>query len=144
MKFLLRLGNFAHAGDSSRAQPAAAVYSSLAWCESQTIPGVRFAIKQISLASRLELTGQLRELTLRYDFLNAGETSDQLEATMSDLLVRKLYVEWGLAEIQGLTIDGVAATPALLIRKGPETLTGEIITAIRDEIELSDDERKNS
>ena len=133
MKFLLRL-----------LSPAATGHSSLVWRESQTLPEVRFAIRRISLANRLELTRQLRELTLRYDFLSAGETSDQLEAALSDLLVRKLYVEWGLAEIQGLTIDGDAATAALLIQKGPESLTGEIIAAIREEVELSDDERKNS
>jgi hypothetical protein len=119
-------------------------YSSLSWRQSQTMPEVRFAIRRSSLAHRLELTKQLRELTLRYEFLNAGETSDQLEAALSDLLVRKLYIEWGLAGIQGLTIDGEAATAALLIQKGPETLTGEIIAAIRQEIELSEDERKNS
>jgi hypothetical protein len=119
-------------------------HSSLSWRQSQTVPAVRFAIKRISLASRLELTRQLRELTLRYEFLNAGETSDQLEAAMSDLLVRKLYIEWGLAEIHGLAIDGKPATAALLIQKGPENLTGEIISAIRQEIELSEDERKNS
>jgi hypothetical protein len=144
MRFLLRLHNAGRPGRSIPAQPASFAHSSLAWRGSQTMPAVRFAIRRISLANRLDLTQQLRELTLRYDFLNAGDTSDQLEAAMSDLLVRKLYVEWGLAEIQGLTIDGAAATAALLIQKGPETLTGEIITAIREEIELSDDERKNS
>jgi hypothetical protein len=119
-------------------------YSSLSWRQSQTVPAVSFAIKRISLAHRLELTKQLRELTLRYEFLNAGDTSDQLEAALSDLLVRKLYIEWGLAEIQGLAIDGEPATAALLIQKGPENLTGEIISAIRQDIELSEDERKNS
>jgi hypothetical protein len=119
-------------------------HSSLSWRQSQTVPEVRFAIKRISLASRLELTKRLRELTLRYEFLNAGETADQLEAALSDLLVRKLYIEWGLAEIQGLTIDREPATAALLIQKGPENLSGEIISAIRQEIEVSEDERKNS
>ncbi|HMF74213.1 MAG TPA: hypothetical protein VK604_00985 [Bryobacteraceae bacterium] len=119
-------------------------YSSLSWRESETMPPVRFAVRRISLAHRLELTKQVRELTLRYEFLNAGETSDQLEAALSDLLVRKLYIEWGLAEIVGLVIDGEAATASLLIQKGPEDLAGEIISAIREEIELSEDERKNS
>jgi hypothetical protein len=128
----------------SCASESAATHSSLAWLESQTMPGVRFAVRRISLAHRLELTRRLRELTLRYEFLNAGETSDQLEAAMSDLLVRKLYIEWGLTEIQGLVIDGEPATTALLIQKGPENLTGEIIAAIRQEIELTEDERKNS
>ncbi len=119
-------------------------HSSLSWRRSHTMPAVRFAVKRISLASRLELTKQLRKLTLRYEFLNAGDTSDQLEAALSDLLVRKLYIEWGLAEIQGLAIDGEPATAALLIQKGPENLTAEIISDIREEIEFSEDERKNS
>jgi hypothetical protein len=119
-------------------------HCSVSWHQSQTVPEVRFAIRRISLAHRLELTRRLRDLTLRYEFLNAGETPDQLEAALSDLLVRKLYIEWGLAEIQGLMIDGEDATAALLIQKGPENLTGEIISVIRQEIELSEDERKNS
>jgi len=139
MKFISHLRNIGRPGEK-----ACATHASLTWLQSQSLREVRFAIRRISLASRLELTKQLRELTLRYEFLNGGETADQLEAAMSDLLVRKLYIEWGLAEIQGLTIDGAAATAALLIRKGPENLTGEIIAAIRGEIELSEDERKNS
>jgi hypothetical protein len=118
-------------------------YSSLSWHDSQTVRGVRFAVRRISLAQRLELTRKTRELTLRYEFLNAGELSGQLDAALSDLLVRKLYLEWSLAEIQGLQIDDQPATLESLIEKGPEELAGEIVSVIRQEIELSEDERKN-
>ncbi len=124
--------------------PKSLKYSSLLWRQSESHPEVRFAVRRISLAQRLELTKQLRELAHRYEFLAAGGTADQLEASLSDLLVRKLYIEWGLAELKGLLIDGEPATTKLLIQKGPEELTGEIISAIRQQIELTEDERKNS
>jgi len=130
MKFLLRLRKPDH--------------SSVAWHESRSISGVRFAIRHISLAQRIELTKSVRELALRYEFLKSGEPSDQLEASLSDLLVRKLYIEWGLAALEGLRIDGKQATPALLIDSGPERLSDEVIEKIRAELELSEQERKNS
>jgi hypothetical protein len=52
-------------------------------------------------------------------------------------------VEWGLAELEGLSIDGQAATVELLIDKGPEELVDEIVSALQAEIGLSEEERKN-
>jgi hypothetical protein len=118
-------------------------YASLSWHNSRTIEGVRFAIKRVSLAQRLDLNEQVRELTLRYEFLRAGPAADQIEATWGELLVRKLYLEWGLAELEGLLIDGQKATLALLIDKGPEELADEVVSAIQKEIGLSEEERKN-
>ena len=117
--------------------------SSVSWHESRTMSGTRFAIKRISLSERIELTGRARELTLRYEFLKSGDASDQLEAALADLLVKKLYLEWGLVEIEGLFIDQQPATPELLIEKGPEELTDEIIAVLQAEIGLSEEERKN-
>jgi len=105
---------------------------------------VSFAVRRPSLAQRIDLTGRVRELTLKYDFLKAGDASDQLEASLSELLVHKLYVEWGLAEIQGLKIDGNPADTLNLIERGPEELVHEIVTAIKAECGLTEDERKNS
>jgi hypothetical protein len=118
-------------------------YSSLSWHESKAIAGVRFAIRRVSLAQRLELNKRVRELTLRYEFLKAGPAADQLEATWADLLVRKLYVEWGLAGLEGLLIDGESASVELLIDKGPEELVDEIVSVLQEEIGLSEEERKN-
>lgn len=118
-------------------------HSSLLWYESKTVAGVEYAVRRISLQQRIELTRKVRELALRHDFLSAGQSADQLEATLGDLLVQKLYLEWGLAEIRGLEIDGQPGTTELLIEKGPETLSNEVVNAVKAELTLSEDERKN-
>lgn len=107
------------------------------------MPGVRYAIRRISLGQRLELTKRARELCLRHEFLKAGNAQEQLEASLSDLLVERLYLKWGLAELEGLLIDGEPASPSALIEKGPELLASEILASIQSELGLSEDERKN-
>jgi hypothetical protein len=121
----------------------APTYSSVTWVESHKVAGVRFAVRRTSLEQRIELTKKVRELALRYEFLRAGEPSDQLEASLADLLVRKLYIEWGLVALEGLRVDGEAATPVMLIESGPECLSDEVIDTIRAQLELSEEERKN-
>jgi hypothetical protein len=128
---------------STSPSPKEVSYSSLSWHKSKTIEGVRFAIKRVSLAQRLELNRRVRELTLRHEFLKSGPAADQLEAACADLLVRKLYVEWALGDLEGLAIDGQTATIELLIEKGPEELVDEVIAAMQEEIGLSEEERKN-
>jgi hypothetical protein len=119
-------------------------YSSLLWHDSRTVPGVRFATRRVSLAQRIELTTKVRELAQRHEFLKAGGESDQLEASLADLLARKLYIEWGVSELEGLRIDGQTATTDLVIEKGPEELSDELIETVRGELSLSEEERKNS
>ena len=118
-------------------------YASVLWYESETVQGVRYAIRRVSLLQRIELTRRARELSIRNEFLKAGDSTEQLEASLADLLVRRLYIEWGLAELTGLRVDGKPATPGVLIDKGPEGLADEIISAIRGQLQLSEDERKN-
>ena len=124
--------------------PEPLAYTSVSWHLSEAFQGVRFGIRRVSLLQRIELTKKVRELSSKYDFLKAGDALEQTEATMADLLVRRLYIEWGLESIEGLKIDGNSATVELLIEKGPERLSDEIVTAIRATLELSEDERKNS
>ncbi len=119
-------------------------YESVSWHASKLMPGVRFALRRVSLRQRIELNRRVKELTIKHEFLRAGGTSDQLEAALSDLLVAKLYVEWGLEEIDGLSIDGERATADLLIAYGPESLANEIGLLIQAQSTLTDDERKNS
>ena len=118
-------------------------YASVLWYESQTVQGVRYAVRRVSLSQRIELTKRARELSIRHEFLRAGDAPDQLAASHSDLLVRRLYIEWGLAELTGLRVDEEPATVELLIEKGPEALADEIIAAIRGQLGLSEEERKN-
>jgi hypothetical protein len=118
-------------------------YESVRWISSRSFSGVRYATRRVSLAQRIELTRLVRDLMRRDEFLRAGDAADQVEAGLADLLVRKLYVEWGLVEIEGLEIDGAAATPQLLIDAGPEELTDEIAASIQGELSLTEEERKN-
>lgn len=124
--------------------PKTVSYESVVWCDSHTLPNVSFAVRRISLANKIELIKQLRELCLRDEFLRAGEAAEQSEAKINDLLVKKLYLEWGLSAIRGLKIDGRAAGVELLIKDGPEVLSEEIVERIRLELGLTEQERKNS
>lgn len=116
---------------------------SAVWHESCTIPGVKFSIRRVSLRGRLELMRAMRDLLAKNEFLRAGDSLDQTEAAISDLLAKKLYVEWGLCETAGLTIDGKPANVAALIESGPEALCNEVVDSIRPSLELSEAERKN-
>ena len=117
-------------------------YQSQVRFQSKSIPGVSFSIRKVSLAQRIDLSSRIRELTLRNEFLRAGELTDHLDANIADLLVRKLYLEWGLVAIEGLKIDAKTASTQSLVDQGPEVLVCEIADAIRFQMELSDAERK--
>ena len=52
--------------------------------------------------------------------LASGSEPEKLEAGLGDLLVRRLYLEWGLAKIEGLRIDGELLRLITLISGGPE------------------------
>jgi hypothetical protein len=98
----------------------------------------------MSLARRIELAKTVRELCLKQEFLKAGNAGEQMDSSLTDLLVLKLYLEWGLAEIRGLDIDGEDATLQSLVENGPERLTDEIVESIKSELGLTAGERKNS
>lgn len=112
--------------------------------ESQSVAGAVFWIRKTSLAHRIELLTRVRELTRKYEFLNAGGPAELMEASLGDLLTTKLYVEWGLERVEGLAIDGQEASVTLLLEKGPEELCLEIAREVQKECGLSEEERKNS
>lgn len=118
-------------------------FESVRWQASREVPEVRFAVREPSLQKRIDLTRQLHDLTLRNDFLAGGKEMEQLELALAELLVQKLLVEWGLAAVEGLYIDGKPATPTQLIETGPERLVAEIAAAVRERCGLSEEERKN-
>lgn len=119
-------------------------YASIVWRNSRTMSGVRYAVRRPSLGQRIELVRRTRELALKSEFLQAGETPEQLQAALMDLQVQQLYLEWGFFAATGLTIDGAMPTVAMLLEKGPEALTNEIISTIQQELSLDEEERKNS
>src|SRR5271167_1801820 len=112
--------------------------------ESQCVPGAVFWIRKTSLAQRIELLTRVRELTRKYEFLTAGGSAELMEASLGDLLTTKLYVEWGLERVEGLSIDGQDVSMTLLLEKGPEELCVEIAQEVQKECGLSEEERKNS
>ncbi len=111
---------------------------------SETIPGVEFVIARMTFGRRLELMKRVRDLAARLEYFDAGrEEKNRIEASLLGAQLDRLYIQWGLEEIRSLELDGEAATPQLLIDKGPEDLFQEILAAIKSECGLNEQERKN-
>jgi len=119
-------------------------YESSVWFDAETVAGVKFRVARISVARRIELARRIREIGRKVEFLEAGQDPrEKLEAAVLAAEIDRVYLEWGLEEMQGLCIDGEAATPAALIAKGPLELAKEILARIKRECGLSEDQRKN-
>lgn len=119
-------------------------HASRLWFDSETQPGVRFRIGRVSLGRRIELARRIREAGRQIDFLQAsGSPAEQIEATVLKGEIERVYLEWGLEQIEGLEIDDAPATPESLIERGPIALAEEILARIKAECGLSQTERKN-
>lgn len=105
---------------------------------------MEFAIRKMSFGRRIELARCIREIGQRLEFLEAGsDVKDRIDANILAREVDAIYLRWGLASIEGLTLDGEAPTAERLLECGPEALTSEILMRIKAECGLSDEERKN-
>jgi hypothetical protein len=119
-------------------------YESVAVVESRVAEGVRFEVARMSFGRRVELMRRVRELARKMEFLEAGpEPADRMDAALLQAEVDRLYLEWGLVGVSGLSVDGCAASPQVLVESGPEALVREALTAVRAETGLSEEERKN-
>ena len=119
-------------------------YESVFWCDAKARAGVRYAIARISFGRRIELARKVREIARKTAFLEAGtDVRERLEAAVIGAEVDQVYLETGLLDIEGLTIDGDNATPASFIERGPIELASEILSKIKAELGLSEAERKN-
>lgn len=108
------------------------------------MPGVSYGIHRMSLGRRIELTREIHGLSRKIEFLEAGgKPQEQIEAAWLASEIDGAYLKWGLASVEGLSIDGESATPEMVATKGPEGLCQEILEAIRAEATLSETERKN-
>jgi hypothetical protein len=98
----------------------------------------------MSLGRRIELSRRIREIGRKLEFLEAaGDVRDKLDAAVLQGEIDRAYLEWGLEAVEGLEIDGEAATPELTIDRGPLDLATEILARIRVECGLTEQERKN-
>jgi hypothetical protein len=119
-------------------------YDSVEWFDAEAVPGVRFAVARMSFGRRVELVRRLREIGRKAEFLEAGtDTREKLESAVLAGDVDRAYLEWGLADVEGLSIDGETATVEELIAKGPVALALEVLAKVKAECGLSEDERKN-
>jgi hypothetical protein len=98
----------------------------------------------MSFGRRVELMRKVRELSRRMEFLGAGETTwERMDAGLLRAEIDRTFLLWGLTGVSGLVVDGVEATPEMLVERGPEELFREALAAVRRETGLSDIERKN-
>jgi hypothetical protein len=124
--------------------PSVENYESAAWFESGTRPGVRFGILRVSFGRRIELARRIREIGRKAEFLEASsDVREKIEGAVLAAEIDRAYLEWGLAGVEGLEIDGAAATPGSVIEAGPAELAAEILARIKAGCGLTEDERKN-
>ena len=119
-------------------------YESEKVVESKVAAGVRFRVARMSFGRRMELMREVRELARRKEFLENGPSAEErMDAALLQGEIDRLFVRWGLRAVEGLSVDGETATPELLAEKGPEGLFREALEAVRAEVGLTPDERKN-
>jgi hypothetical protein len=93
---------------------------------------------------RIELARKIREVGRGVEFFEAsGDAREKLEAAVLAGEIDRVYLEWALEAVEGLSIDGELATPPSLIERGPLELAMEILARIKAECGLSETERKN-
>ncbi len=128
----------------SRDTPDGVMYASEVEATSRQYPGVRFVLRRCSVARRIALIERLAGHASAYEALKASERmDDRAQAEALRLRMDFEYLDWGLLRVLGLLIDGEAPDAKTLFEKGPEGLTREILSRIREECELTGDERKN-
>lgn len=118
-------------------------YESVIEIESEAMPGVRMRVARMSFGRRLELMRRVRALARKVECFESGDLGQRMDAGVLRAEIDRMYLEWGLVEVSGLTVDGAAATAEVLAERGPEELFREALAAVRRETGLSEDERKN-
>ncbi len=119
-------------------------YRSYTQCGSRVIPGVTYRIHKMSLGRRIELAEAIRDLAVEREFHQAGESpKERVEAAALSAKIDRVYLSWGLVELEGLVIDGQPPSAEVLYSSGPEDLLREIVDRIKLECGLTDEERKN-
>jgi hypothetical protein len=119
-------------------------WESRVWFDAAGMEGVRYEIVRVSFGRRIELARRIREIGRRMEYLEAGgDARDKLEATVLGAEIDRAYLEWGLIAVEGLEIDGMAATAESLVDRGPVELAIEILGRIKSECGMTEDERKN-
>lgn len=119
-------------------------WASAQWRDSERVPGVRFKTVKMTLARRRDLTSRVRTMLnkSRYHAVS-GDAEEQMDAALLAVDTDRILLDWGLLEVEGLTIDGEPASVRRLIESGPEELCREAAEHIRRDCQLTEQERKN-
>ncbi len=124
--------------------PSVNRWAASVWFEAESCAGVRFRVARMTLGRRIDLARRIREIGRKIEFLDASaDLREHIEAAALKAEIDRAYLEWGLEAIEGLEIDGEAATPEMLIERGPLNLELEMLEKIRAECGLTEAERKN-
>ncbi len=124
--------------------PSVNRWAASVWFEAESCAGVRFRVARMTLGRRIDLARRIREIGRKIEFLDASaDLREHIEAAALKAEIDRAYLEWGLEAIEGLEIDGEAATPEMLIERGPLNLALEMLEKIRAECGLTEAERKN-
>ncbi len=92
----------------------------------------------------MDLMRRVRDLAVRLEYFEAGrDEKNQMEASLLAAQIDRIYLEWGLESLEGLSIDGQEADCSSFLDHGPEKLVEEALTLVRAECGLSEQERKN-
>lgn len=144
MKLPWHLGRRREAGAARQDLNDPLPYESVAVVASKAMPGVTLTVARMSFDRRVALMRRIRELARRAEFLGGGQsTEDKMDSALVQAEIERTYVAWGLKAVSGLVIDGRDANPETLSVDGPEVLFREALAAVRAEIGLSEDQRKN-
>ena len=112
--------------------------------KSKVQTGVEFAIAKMTFGRRIELMRRVRDLACRLEYFQAGrDEKQQMEASLLAAELDRVYLDWGLAEVRGLTVDGSPVDVPEFVENGPEDLVLEALGLIRFECGLAELERKN-
>ena len=119
-------------------------YESAVTVDSAERVGVSYRVARMSFGRRVELMRKVRELAKRMEFLEARQSpGERMDSGLLRAEIDRMYLLWGLTGVSGLRVDGMEATPEVLVERGPEELFREALAAVRRETGLTDDERKN-
>lgn len=92
----------------------------------------------------MELMSRVRDLATHLEYFEAGrDERNQIEASLLAAKIDRIYLEWGVESVDGLSIDGHDADCMTFLDRGPEELVNEALVLVRSECGLSEQERKN-
>jgi hypothetical protein len=95
-------------------------------------------IRRHRLMQELKTLAQEEAFHRAHDDIASDISAAELQAGIDEQVIRT-----ALLGIEGLSIDGEAATVESLVESGPESLAREIAEATAEESSLNEDERKN-